>query len=66
MKYINLSPNFQFVTFCDSLQNVTLFRMGRNGAKDPPTSFFPVTSISIGISPKNFLTFSFDHFATLM
>ena len=32
-------------------------------AKRPPTSFSPVTSANIGISPKNFLTFSFNPFA---
>ena len=32
----------------------------------PPTSFSPVTSTNIGISPQNFLTFSFNSFATLV
>ena len=32
----------------------------------PPTSFFPVTSTNVGISPKNFLTFNFNPFATLV
>ena len=32
----------------------------------PPTSFSPVTSTNIGISPQNFLTFSFNTFATLV
>ena len=36
------------------------------GQKGPPTSFFPVTSTNIGIGPYNFLTFSFNPFATLM
>ena len=38
---------------------------GQNG---PPTRFFPVTSTNVGISPqpKNFLTFSFNPFATLV
>ena len=43
--------------------------MGEGGgadAKGPATSFSPVTSTSVGISPKNFLTFSFSPFATLM
>ena len=31
----------------------------------PNTSFSPVTATNIGISPLNFLTFSFDPFATL-
>ena len=39
------------------------------GTKSPPpypTSFFPLTSTNIGISSKNFLTFSFELFATLV
>ena len=34
--------------------------------KGPPTSFFPVTSTNVGIGPYNFLTFSFNAFATLV
>ena len=30
------------------------------GAKRPPTSFSVVTSTNVGISPKNFLNFSFN------
>ena len=37
----------------------------RAGQKGPPTSFSPVTSTNVGISPQNFLTFSFNPFATL-
>ena len=36
------------------------------GATPPPTSFFPVTYANVGISPKNFLTFDFNPFATLV
>ena len=36
------------------------------GAKRPTTSFSPVTSTNIGLSPQNFLTFSFNPFATLV
>ena len=32
----------------------------------PPTSFFPVTYTNIGNSSQNFLTFSFNPFATLV
>ena len=32
------------------------------GQKAPPTSFSPVTSTNVRISPKNFLTFSFNPF----
>ena len=34
--------------------------------KGPPTSFLPVTSTNVGIGPYNFLTFSFNPFATLV
>ena len=43
---------------------LTLFRMGWQ--KEPPTSFSPLPSRNIGISLKNFLTFSFNSFATLV
>ena len=36
------------------------------GAKRPPTSFSPVTSTNVGISPENFLSFSFNPFVTLL
>ena len=36
------------------------------GQKSPSTSFFSVTSAKVGISPQNFLTFSFKFFATLV
>ena len=32
----------------------------------PPNSFSPVTSTNVGIGPYNFLTFSFNPFATLV
>ena len=32
---------------------------GGGGKKAPPTSFSPVASTNVGVSPKNFLTFSF-------
>ena len=34
--------------------------------RGPPTSFFPVTSTNVRVSPQNFLTFSFIPFATLV
>ena len=43
---------------------LTLFKMG--GTKRPPTSFSPVTSTNVGVSPQNFLTFSFNTFASLV
>ena len=37
------------------------------GQKDPPTSFFPVTSTNVGISPPKFSDlYSFNPFATLV
>ena len=50
------------------IYNLTLFRKGgrgRGGKKATPTSFSPVTSINIALSPQNFSTFSFNPFATL-
>ena len=51
----------------------TVFRMkeggrggGGGGKKDLPTNFSPETSTNVGFSPKIFLTFSFNIFATLM
>ena len=40
--------------------------VGWGGKKTSPTSFYRVPSTNIGISPQNFLAFSFDHLATLM
>ena len=41
--------------------------VGEEGKKPPPpTSFSSVTDTDVGISPKNFLTFSFDPFAKLV
>ena len=31
-----------------------------------PTSYSPITYTNVGVSPKNFLTFSFNPFATLV
>ena len=50
-----------FIYFCCLF--LTLFRMEQ---KNPPTSFSPVTSTNVGISPKNVLTFIFNPFATLV
>ena len=36
------------------------------GQRVPPTSFYLVTSTNVGFSPKNFLTFSFNPFSTLV
>ena len=48
---------------------LTLFRIGNGVQKappPPPTNFSPVTSTNVTISPQNFLTFSFNPFATLV
>ena len=43
------------------------WRGGGGGKKVPlPTSFSPVTSTNVGFGPKNFLTFSFKPFGTLV
>ena len=54
--------DFNNETLLDSL---TLFRIRGRGAKRPPTNFSPATSTNAGISPQNFLTFSFNPFGTL-
>ena len=36
------------------------------GKKVPPTSFTPVTSTNVQISPRKFLTFRFNPFVTLV
>ena len=46
---------------------LTLFRIwGEGGQKGPATSFSSVTSTNVGISPQNFLTFSFNPFDRLV
>ena len=39
---------------------------GEGGEGPLPTSFSPVTSTNVGFGPQNFLTFSFNPFATLV
>ena len=58
----NFLENFAFIL---NELSLTLFRMG-GGQKAPPTSFFPVSSTNVGISPQKFLTFSFNPFAKLV
>ena len=41
---------------------LNLFRMGERGQKGPLPSFSPVTSTNVGITSRNFLTFSFNPF----
>ena len=45
-------------------ESLTLFRMG--GAKKAPYQFFPLTATNVEFGPQNFLTFSFNTFATLV
>ena len=46
---------------------LTLFRRGGGGGQNAsPTSFSSVTSTNVAIRPQNFLTFSFNTFATLV
>ena len=56
-----------------SKDHLTLSRMGRRGGegegvskKPPPTSFSFVTSANGEVSPRNFLTFSFNPFSILV
>ena len=52
----------------DSSQ-LNIFRMAGGGKKPPlppPTRFSSATSANVGISPQNFLTFSFNPLATLV
>ena len=45
---------------------LTLLKMvGRGGKNAPLPVFSPVTSTGVELSPKNFLTFSLNSFATL-
>ena len=39
---------------------------GGDCQKGPPTSFSPVSSTNVGISPQDFLTFSFNPFDRLV
>ena len=48
----------------DQLKNIDQTFFGEQ--KDPPSSFSPLTSTNVGISTQNFLTFSFNRFATLL
>ena len=63
--FLTVLDFFKFHQEVNYLSDVlTLFRMG--GQKGPPTSFSPVNSTNVGISPQNLLTFSFNPFAILV
>ena len=51
----------QLLQYLNPIQDV-----GEGAAKRPTTSFSHVTSTNLGLGPKNFLTFSFKPFATLV
>ena len=54
--------------FVNSIQDVWMGGWGGGGGLwggGPPTSFPPATSTNVGISPKNFLTFTYNLFVTL-
>ena len=47
-------------------QGINPIQDWEKGQEDPSTSFSPVTSTNVGTSLQNFLTFSFNPFATLV
>ena len=47
-------------------KTLTLFRMGEAKSPPPPTSLSFVSSTNVGFGPKNFLTFNFNPFVTLV
>ena len=58
--YIIGKPRQQIFRTAVNCCILTLFRMqGEGEAKRSPTSFSPVISTNVGISPKNMLTFTF-------
>ena len=63
-----VTPFYSKVNFSCEInnQNVNPIQEGGGGKKANPTNFSPVTSTNVGISPQNFLTFSFNPFATLV
>ena len=56
--------------FVNIIKVLTIFILPYSGwgedKKAPPTSFSPLTSTNVGISPQNFLTFSFNTFSSLV
>ena len=63
-----LHPGLESVTEVDTdpKQRFVSFNPLEDWGEDPNTSFSPATSTNVGISPLNFLTFSFNLFATLV
>ena len=60
-----IKANWKTLLFIKKWIVLTLFGMGM-GKKTTPNSFFPVTSTNEGVSPENFLTFSYNAFVTLV
>ena len=54
------------ITKLEQMFEMLLNPIEDGGQKGPPTSFPPVTSTNVRISPQNFLTFSLNPFATLV
>ena len=64
-------PHLGFVQYAAQKMKFSFNRIqdrggGGGGAKRPPASFSAVTSANVEVSPRNFLTFSFNPFATLV
>ena len=55
-----------YISFTFTLYILIPFSMGAGRKPPPPYLFLPVTSTNVGISPRNFLTLSFNSFATLV
>ena len=61
-----IMTNYLLQVVTKSSRVLTLFKMKGVSGGWGPISFFRVTSTNVGIRPQNFLTFSFNTFATLM
>ena len=66
-----LKKQITILSLCVNIYNVTYHTLYDNAIQDgrqkgPPTSFPAVTSTNVGTSHQNFLTFSFNSFATLV
>ena len=66
LKTKNINSTIFITTINNSFHDGELGQKGRGVAKNSSTSFSLVTSTNVGIIPKNFLTFPFNPFATLV
>ena len=66
LKTKNINSTTFITTINNSFHDGELGRKGRGVSKNSSTSFSLVTSTNVGIIPKNFLTFPFNPFATLV